>query len=80
MTVSVLKMHFLKLSPNVINYRDFKKIDNERFTDSLHYTLREEQIDYSKKPDKFFEISRNFLNKHAPRKKKYIFVGIVSLS
>ena len=72
MTVSVLKMHFLKLSPNVINYRDFKKIDNERFTDSLHYTLREEQIDYSKKPDKFFEISRNFLNKHAPRKKKYI--------
>ena len=40
--------------------------------DSLHYTLSEEQIDYSKNPDKFFEISQNVLNKHVPRKKKYI--------
>ena len=40
--------------------------------DSLHYTLSEEQIDYSKNSDKFFEISQNVLNKHVPRKKKYI--------
>ena len=40
--------------------------------DSLHYTLSEEQIGYSKKPDKFFEISQNVLNKNAARKKKYI--------
>ena len=42
MTISVLKMHFRKLPPKVINYRDFKKFDNGRFIDSLHYTLSEE--------------------------------------
>ena len=72
MTISVLKNNFLKLPSKVINYRDFKKLDNERFMDSLHYTLSEEQIDYSKKPDKFFEISQNVRNKEAPRNKKYI--------
>ena len=72
MTISVLKMHFRKLPPNVINYRNFKKFDYKRFTDSLHYTLSEEQIDYSKNPDKIFEISYYVLNKHTPRKKKYI--------
>ena len=71
MTISALKMHFRKLPPKVIHYRDFKKFGNERFMDSLHYALGEEQIDYSKNPDKFFEISQNVLNKHAPRKKKY---------
>ena len=45
--------------------------------DSLHYTLSEEQTDYSKNPDKFFEISQNVLNKHAPRKKKYICGKII---
>ena len=57
MTISVLKMHFRKLPPKVINYRDFKKFGNERFMDSLHYTLNEEQIDFSKNPYKFFKIS-----------------------
>ena len=65
-------MNFRKLRPKVINYRDFKKFDNEKFMDSLHYTLSEEQIDYSQNPDKFFEIGQNVLNNRAPRKKKYI--------
>ena len=65
-------MYFCKLPPKVINYRDFKKFDNDRFMGFLNYTLGEEQIDYSKNPDKFFEISHNVLNKHAPRKKKYM--------
>ena len=30
------------------------------------------QIDCSKNPDNFYEISQNVLNKHTPRKKKYI--------
>ena len=68
MTISVLKMHFRKLPPKVINYRDFKRFDNERFIDFLDYILSEEQIDYSKNPDKFSEISQNVLNKHALRK------------
>ena len=72
MTICVLKMHFRKLPPKVINYRDFKNFDNERFMNSLQYTLAEEHIDYSRNPDKFFEICQNVLNNHAPRKKKYI--------
>ena len=72
MTISVLKMHFRKVPPKVINYSDFKKFDNERFTNSLHYTLSEEQFDYSKNPDKFFETCQTALNKHASGKKKYV--------
>ena len=72
MTIFVLKMHFWKLPPKVINYRDFKKFDNERFMNSLLYTLNEERIDYSKNSDNFFEICHTVLNTHAPKKKKYI--------
>ena len=54
MTIPVLKMHFRKLSPKIINYRDFKKFDNERFTHSLQYALSEEHVDYSKNPEPFF--------------------------
>ena len=79
MTISVLKMHFRKLPHKIINYRDFKKFDNERFMNSLHYTLSEEQVDYNKNPGKFFETCQVVLNKHAPRKKN-IFVVIINLS
>ena len=79
MTVSVLKMHSRKAPPKVINYRDLKKFGNERFMDSLHYTLSEEQTDYSKNLDKFFEVSQSVLNKHAPEKRS-TFVGTVNLS
>ena len=65
-------MHFRKLPPKVINYRAFKKFDNERFMNSLQYTLSEERIDCSKNPDRFFEISHTVLNTYAPKKKKYI--------
>ena len=87
-------MYFRKFPPKVINYRDFKKSDNERFMNSLLYTLNEERTDYSKNPDKFFEVFHTVLNTHAPKKKKYIrgnnklmhpkrksiYVGIINLS
>ena len=72
MTISVLKMHFRKLLPKVISYRDFKKFDNDRFMDSLQHTLGQESFDWSKNPDKFFEICQTIFNTHAPKKKKYI--------
>ena len=65
-------MHFQKLPPKVINCRDFKKIDNERFMNSLLYTVNEESIDYSKNFDNIFEICHTVLNTHALKKKKYI--------
>ena len=72
MTRSVLIIHFRKLPPKIINYRDFKKFDNERFMHSLHYALSEEHFNYSKSPDKFYEICHSVLNDHTPRKTKYI--------
>ena len=71
MTMSVLKMHFCKLPPRVINYRDFKiwQWKVHRFL-----TLYSQWIaDWlQQKPEKLFEISENVFNKHISRKKKYI--------
>ena len=65
-------MHFRKLPPKVINDRNFKRLDNDRFMNSLQHTLSKTRIDYSKNPDKLFEICHTVLNTHAPKKKKYI--------
>ena len=35
MAISVLKMHFHKLPPKFVSYRDFKQFENERFINSL---------------------------------------------
>ena len=48
------------------------KFDNERFMNSLQYTLREESTDYSKNPEKHFAICHTVFSTHAPKKKKYI--------
>ena len=72
MTVSVLKTHFRKLPPKVVTYRDFKKFENEKFMDSLKLTLNSQDVDYTKNPQLFFELCRNELEHHAPRKKKYL--------
>ena len=61
-------MHFRKLPPKVISYRDFKNFENERFITSLQSTLESQNIDYIKNPDLFFEICQKVLNHHAPRK------------
>ena len=72
MIASVLKMHFCKLPPKVISYRDFKKFENKRFKDSLNFALNSQNIDYTKNLDLFFNRCQNELNHHFPRKKKYI--------
>ena len=75
MTVSVLKTHFRKLPPKVVTYRDFKKFENEKFMDSLKLTLNSQDVDYTKNPQLFFELCRNELEHHAPRKRKVLFRG-----
>ena len=67
MTISVLKMHFRKLPPKIISYRDFKKFDNERFMDSLQRTIGQESFDWSKNPDKFYEICHKIFNSCAEK-------------
>ena len=69
MAISVLKIHFRKLMPKVVSYRDFEK---ERFMNSLQSALHNQNGNYVKNQDLFFNICHEVLNKHAPRKKKYI--------
>ena len=78
-TVSVLKAYFRKLPPKIVTYRDFIKFENEKFMDSLKLTLHSEDIDYTKNPQLLFELCRNELEHHAPRKKS-TSVGIINLS
>ena len=61
-------MHFRKVPPKIISYRDFY----------LQHTLSQESRDWSKNPDKFYEICHTIFNTHEP-KKKCIYVGITTL-
>ena len=70
MTIFVLKTRFRKLPPKVVTYRDFKKFEKEWFVDSLKLTLISQDVDYIKNPQLLFELCRNELQHHAPRKKK----------
>ena len=74
MIVSVLKMHFRKLPPRVISYRDFFNHDNANFINSLNEILCENENaeSFLKGPDYFFKVCMEVLNKHAPPKKKYV--------
>ena len=69
MAISLLKLHFCELSAKVISYRDFKKLENERFTISLQSTHSSQNIDYVKNTDQFFDICQKVPNHHALRKK-----------
>ena len=59
-------MHFRKLPPKIINYKDFKKFKH------LQYTLSEEHVDNNKNPGKFYEICHSVLDNLTPRKNKNI--------
>ena len=74
MTVSVLKMHFRKLPPRIISYRDFSNYHNANFINSLTEILFEGENTESfvKDPDCFYKVCTEVLNQHAPRKKKYV--------
>ena len=74
MNVSVLKMHFRKLPPRIISYRDFSNYHNANFINSLTEVLFEVQNTESfvKDPDCFYKVCIEVLNQHAPRKKKYV--------
>ena len=65
-------MHFRKLPPKIVSYRDFKKFDNERFMDSLQHTLGQESFDWNKNSDKFYEMCHTIFSSHASKKKKCI--------
>ena len=74
MTLSVLKIHFRKLPPRIISYRDFSNYHNANFINSLTEILFEDEDTESfvKDPDYFYKVCTEVLNQHAPRKKKYV--------
>ena len=72
-------MHFRKLPPNVISYRDYKSFENERFMDSLILALNSRNIDYTKNPDVFFEVCQMSLTIML-QEKENTSVGIIDLS
>ena len=68
MVITVTKMTFHKNPPKEIYYRDYKKFDQDLFTEELAEKLYGCDSCY----DTFEEIFTNVLNKHAPLKKKFL--------
>ena len=73
MTVFVLKMHFRKLPPRIVSYRNFSDYHNVNFINSLTDVLFEGENteSYVKDLDCFYTVCTEFLYQHAPRKKKF---------
>ena len=74
MTACLLKMHFRKVPPKVITYRNFSKYDNAKFINSLNDVLyeHENQEHLLNYPDSFYKVCAEVLNRHAPLKKIYV--------
>ena len=65
-------MTFQKLQPKVINYRDYKHFNNERFRDDLLSETSNSYLEfYNNSFDGFFNMCQSTLDQHVPRKQKY---------
>ena len=71
MIVTVMKESFQKLKPRVISYRNYNSFSNQCYREDLLKELSNENFE-SDTIEKFLEICVNVLNKHAPRKKKFL--------
>ena len=72
MILTVTKMAFQKLKPTVINYRDYKHFNNERFRDDLLSELSNSCLEFDNNSfDEFFNTFQSTFDQHAPRKQKY---------
>ena len=67
LTVTEFKMSFQKLQPKIINYRDYKNFDNEKFrSDICKMNLNTTDL------EGFMKTVFHIFNKHAPIKRIYI--------
>ena len=80
MTVSVMKMHYRKLSPKIIHHRDYKKFSNRNLLNSV------KEVFSNKNPkeetggiDFFLSTCAKVLNRHAPCKRKSTYEAIRDL-
>ena len=68
MIYTMLKSCFNNTEPKLLNYRDFKHFSQENFKEDLSEAL----CDCGDSYDDFDHIFTSKLNKHAPKKKKWI--------
>ena len=72
MILTVTKMTFRKLKPRVINYRDYKHFNNDKFRDDLLSEISNSYLEFDNNSfDEFFNMCRSTLDQHAPRKQKH---------
>ena len=69
MLITVLKKSFQKAKPKIIQYRDYKKLDENNFVDQLHNSF-EDRITSSYR--EFYNRFLNVFNSQVPIKKKTI--------
>ena len=70
MTLTVMKS-FKKYQPETINHRSYKNFSNKKYRETLINNLSKENFnDNDDSFQRFYPISLDALNKHAPRKKK----------
>ena len=73
MIVTVMKTSCRKIEPRVINYWDYKSFSNEGFRESLLENLKRKLSGNSGQSfSNFVNICNTVLDKHLPKKKKYV--------
>ena len=73
MIVTVMKTSCQKIEPRVINYWDYKSFSNEGFRESLLENLKRKLSGNSGQSfSNFVNICNTVLDKHLPKKKKYV--------
>ena len=70
MTMTVMKMHFQKLQPRVINYRDYKHFLNENFRKNLLFGLS--KLNIRSNCDGFIETCMEIVSQQASLKQKHV--------
>ena len=70
LAVTVLKLYFPKQKPNIQNFRDYKRFQNNLFRSELDYELSKFDV-CNLEFELFLNIFIEILNKPAPIKKKY---------
>ena len=68
MTLAIMKVHFVKQSPKVIHYRDYKYFSNDTFRSDITQEAHSLYNDTNNTQ----KILLNIFNKHAPIKKRHV--------
>ena len=71
MTVTVMKASVQKLKLKVIHYRNYKRFCNESYRNELVTEFSKQNFEENSL-EKFLEVSNKVLDKHVPRKSKFV--------